>query len=154
MLSLTCAPDEASSPQHSTSPVTISSSPLHAIVQDGSIAEAVVWQCGTSERHLIIDHVITYALKRHLGTACSVSGHAGLLDAATRQKGIHPDKQANARRLVWAWPWQLAVLNGDSYCTPCFSQECVCMNVCAEYALALFLVSLMRAGSLGRLSPT
>lgn len=71
---------------------------VSAMVQDGSIAESVIWQCGPSERHLIVDHVITYALRRHLGTACTVSGHAGLLDAAMHQRDIHPDEQATARR--------------------------------------------------------
>ena len=68
------------------------------MVQDGNIAESVVWQCGPSERHLIIDRIVLYALQRHLGSNCRVSGHAGLLDAVMRQRDAHPDKQATARR--------------------------------------------------------
>lgn len=67
-------------------------------MQDGNIAESVVWECGPSERHLVVDRVMDYALKRHLGAACAVSGHAGLLDAVMHRRDAHPDEQANARR--------------------------------------------------------
>jgi len=71
---------------------------VNVMVQDGNIAESVVWQCGPSERHLIIDRIMLYALKRHLGSGCTVSGHAGLLDAVMHQRDAHPDEQATARR--------------------------------------------------------
>lgn len=67
-------------------------------LQDGNIAESVLWECGPSERHLIADRIMLYALNRHLGTACTVSGHAGLLDAVMHRRDAHPDEQATARR--------------------------------------------------------
>ena len=67
-------------------------------VQDGNIAESVVWQCSPSERHHIVDHVMLHALQRHLGSDCAVTGHASLLDAAMLQRGSHLDEQATARR--------------------------------------------------------
>ena len=68
------------------------------LVQDGNIAESVVWECGPSERHLIVDRVMLYALKRHLGVSCTVTGHAGVLDGAMHRRDAHPDEQATARR--------------------------------------------------------
>ena len=68
--------------------------------QDGNIAESVVWQCGPSERHHIVDHAMLHALQRHLGSGCAVTGHASLLDAAMLQRDSHLDKQATARRSV------------------------------------------------------
>lgn len=67
-------------------------------MQDGNIAESVVWESGPSERHHIVDRVMTYALTRHLGAACTVSGHSSLLDAVMHQRDAHPDEQATARR--------------------------------------------------------
>ena len=67
-------------------------------MQDGNIAESVVWQCGPSERHHIVDHVMLHAMQRHLGSDCAVTGHASLLDAAMLQRGSHLDEQATARR--------------------------------------------------------
>ena len=73
-------------------------------VQDGNIAESVVWECGPSERHLIVDRIMLYALTRHLGSGCTVSGHAGLLDAVMHRRDAHPDEQANARRCCHICP--------------------------------------------------
>ena len=67
-------------------------------MQDGSIAESVVWQCSPSEQHHIVDHVMLHALQRHLGSDCAVTGHASLLDAAMLQRDSHLDEQATARR--------------------------------------------------------
>ena len=69
-------------------------------MQDGNIAEAVVWQCGPSARHHAVDHVMLYALQRHLGSDSAVAGHASLLDAAMLQRDSHLDEQATARRFV------------------------------------------------------
>lgn len=69
-------------------------------VQDGNIAESVVWQCSPSGRQHIADHVMLHALQRHLGSDCAVTGHASLLDAAMLQRDSHLDEQATARRSV------------------------------------------------------
>ena len=66
--------------------------------QAGNIAEAVVWECGASERHLIADRALAYALTRHLGQDTTVSGCAGLLDAAMTRRHASPDDLAAARR--------------------------------------------------------
>ena len=67
-------------------------------VQDGNIVEAVVWECGPSQRHLIVDRVVAYALQRHLGQDTVVQGCAGLLDAAMAHRRAPSDSLALARR--------------------------------------------------------
>lgn len=66
--------------------------------QAGNIAEAVVWEAGASERHLIAEHALAYALARHLGQATTVTGCAGLLDPAMSRRRAAPDDLAAARR--------------------------------------------------------
>ena len=68
--------------------------------QAGNIAEAVVWESGASKRHLIADRALAYALTRHLGQDTTVSGCAGLLDAAMTRRHASPDDLAAARRCL------------------------------------------------------
>jgi Nrap protein domain 3 len=55
--------------------------------QDGSIAEAVVWDVPPGERHLIVDELLSYALRRHLPLGTAVQAHCGMLDAALAPAG-------------------------------------------------------------------
>ncbi|GAB4820593.1 hypothetical protein N2152v2_007639 [Parachlorella kessleri] len=71
--------------------------------QDGAICEAVVWECGPAERHLIPDRVVRYALQRHLPAGTTVAGFAGALDRALqRSKRVSPDFDVQAARLCEA----------------------------------------------------
>lgn len=57
-----------------------------------------MWECGPSQRHLIADRVLAYALQRHLGPGAQVSGCSGLLDAAMLHRRAEPDSLPAARR--------------------------------------------------------
>ena len=57
-----------------------------------------MWECGPSQRHLIADRALAYALQRHLGPRTEVSGCAGLLDAAMLHRRAQPDSLPVARR--------------------------------------------------------
>ncbi|KAK9814240.1 hypothetical protein WJX72_002757 [[Myrmecia] bisecta] len=67
---------------------------------DGNIAESVVWDCSPAERHLIIDRLLTYILLRHLPQGAQIQTFGGVLDDALHQKGVPPDAQASASRLL------------------------------------------------------
>jgi hypothetical protein len=77
--------------------------------QAGNIVEAVVWECGPSQRHLIAGRALAYALQRHLGPGAQVSGCAGLLDAAMLHQRAQPDRLPAARRC--AVPTHLEVVS-------------------------------------------
>ncbi|KAK9799804.1 hypothetical protein WJX73_000582 [Symbiochloris irregularis] len=67
--------------------------------QDGRILEAVAWQVSPAERHMIPDHVLQYALTKHLGSAdVSVRGCAGLLDRALATAEFPLERQMAAQR--------------------------------------------------------
>jgi U3 small nucleolar RNA-associated protein 22 len=68
--------------------------------QDGSIAEAVVWEAGPAGRHLIADQAVAHALRRHLPPGAAVAGGAGALDAALLRRHSTPDADAAAQRAV------------------------------------------------------
>lgn len=69
------------------------------IPQDGRILEAVAWQLSPAERHLIPDHVLQYALTRHLGgDGVRVRGCAGLLDRALAPAELPLERQLAAQR--------------------------------------------------------
>jgi U3 small nucleolar RNA-associated protein 22 len=70
--------------------------------QDGKISEAVVWETTASQRHLIVDDIIEYALKRHLPAGTRVSRCSGLLDKALKRKLSTADDDVAATRLVEA----------------------------------------------------
>jgi U3 small nucleolar RNA-associated protein 22 len=70
--------------------------------QDGKISEAVVWETAPSQRHLIVDNVVEYALQRHLPVGTRVSRCSGLLDKALQRKNSTADDDVAATRLVEA----------------------------------------------------
>ncbi|KAL4542017.1 hypothetical protein Ndes2526B_g06504 [Nannochloris sp. 'desiccata'] len=70
--------------------------------QDGKISEAVVWETTPSQRHLIVDNIVQYALKQHLPSGTRVSRCSGLLDDALKRKSSTADDDVAATRLVEA----------------------------------------------------
>ena len=71
----------------------------HMQMQDGRIAEAVAWQISPAQRHTVLDHMLQYALARHLGPRfCSLQGCAALLDAAMLAPRFAAEEQAIALR--------------------------------------------------------
>jgi Nrap protein domain 3 len=70
------------------------------VAQDGKICEAVVWECGPGERHLIVDESASYALGRHLGPGTNVEAFCGALDAALVEEGSDANAGVQAGR--WA----------------------------------------------------
>lgn len=67
-------------------------------MQDGRIAEAVVWETPLGERHLILDSIVSFALRRHLPVGSSVDTFAGCLDAALIESGADPSGTEAAYR--------------------------------------------------------
>lgn len=70
--------------------------------QDGKISEAVVWETTPSQRHLIVDNIVQYALQRHLPSGTRVSRCSGLLDEALNRKYSTGDDDVAATRLLEA----------------------------------------------------
>jgi U3 small nucleolar RNA-associated protein 22 len=70
--------------------------------QDGKICEAVVWETTPSQRHLIVDDIVQYALQRHLPSGTRVSRCSGLLDEALNRQYSTADDDVAATRLVEA----------------------------------------------------
>ncbi len=70
------------------------------MLQDGKIAEAVVWDVPTGERHLILDQLISFALSRHLPAGSSVRSFAGTFDSVTVAPGMRLAQTAAAARCV------------------------------------------------------
>lgn len=70
--------------------------------QDGRISEAVVWETSPSQRHVIVDDVVRYALQRHLPAGTQVAVSSGTADGALRRKHGSPDADVAAVRLCEA----------------------------------------------------
>ena len=70
----------------------------HSSMQDGNIAEAVVWDAPAGERHLVLDQLVTYALTRHLPAGTSVKSFAGTFDTVMVPPGMRLAQAAAAAR--------------------------------------------------------
>lgn len=46
-----------------------------------------MWDVPPGERHLIVDELLSYALRRHLPLGTAVQAHCGMLDAALAPAG-------------------------------------------------------------------
>jgi U3 small nucleolar RNA-associated protein 22 len=93
---------------HTALLLTLSSSEWHVMqcssMQDGRIAEAVVWDVPAGERHLVLDQLITVALTRHLPAGTSVRSTAGIFDPVMAPPGIRLAQAAAAAKWVTALP--------------------------------------------------
>ena len=67
------------------------------VLQDGSIAEAVIWDSADSERHLIPDSIVAHILARH-APAARLQGFAGILDWTLSGRGASTEQQLQAGR--------------------------------------------------------
>ena len=70
--------------------------------QDGRISEAVVWETSPSQRHVIIDNIVQYALQRHLPSGTLVVGSSGAMDCALNRRHGSQDADVAAVRLCEA----------------------------------------------------
>lgn len=70
--------------------------------QDGRISEAVVWETSPSQRHVIVDDVVRYAVQRHLPAGTHVAICSGAVDGALRRRHGSPDADVAAVRLCEA----------------------------------------------------
>ena len=67
-------------------------------LQDGKIAEAVVWDVPAGERHLVLDQLVTVAVTRHLPAGTSVRSTAGTFDHVMVPSGTRLSQAAAAAR--------------------------------------------------------
>ena len=66
--------------------------------QDGSISEAVAWECPPQERHLILDRILQHVLSRHLDGSVALHSHSALLGPVLAPKSFLPAAQHSAFR--------------------------------------------------------
>ena len=67
-------------------------------VQDGSISEAVAWECPPSQRHLIPDRILQLVLLKHLPTGVKLPPLAGLFDGCLAPAAFNHQLQTDAAR--------------------------------------------------------
>ena len=68
------------------------------ILQDGRIAEVVVWEAPAGERHLILDSLVSFALRRHLPMGTAIDTYAGCLDSVLIEEGADLSDTESAYR--------------------------------------------------------
>lgn len=76
---------------------------IRSCLQDGRIAEAVAWQLPPAQRHAVLDHVMQYAMGKHLRQytedgKVDVHGSSELLDAALTSRLSSLELQAASTR--------------------------------------------------------
>lgn len=81
-------------------------------MQDGSISEAVSWECPPSHRHTIPDQILQHILPRRMGAQITITPHSGLLEPCLAAPSYTPAQQLDASRCAWAsfrckicWIW-------------------------------------------------
>ena len=91
-------PPPCKSTPASASASQISASSCSTHMQDGSISEAVAWECPPHERHLILDRILQHVLARHMGGTLVLHSHADLLSPALHPVSCPPAVQHVAFR--------------------------------------------------------
>ena len=71
--------------------------------QDGSISEAVAWECPPHERHLILDRILQHVLPRHLDGTVLLHSHSALLGSVLAPGSFPPAAQHAAFRCWQMW---------------------------------------------------
>jgi len=69
-------------------------------LQDGRIAEAIVWEVPAGERHLILDSLVSYVLRRHLPMGTAIVTFAGCLDSVLAEDGAELSDTESAYRCI------------------------------------------------------